>query len=134
MLLKDLAVRYIDFIRNLGFEQSEDKAFSVMNELFHSDVKKIENGATIVDSLSALSEQLRAVRKAVFPWTTTALQESDITLDEGKKSAVVFFAWEATGIGQHLTAVRLEFKDDKINRITEVFNKKSQQEQSLLQK
>ncbi len=134
MLLRDLAERYIDFIRNLGCEQSDDKAFSVMNELFDFDVKKIENGATIVDSLPVLSEQLRAVRKAVFPWTITALQESDITVDESKKSAVIFFAWEATGIGQHLTAVRLEFKDDKINRITEVFNKKSQQEQSLLQK
>ncbi len=134
MRLRDLATTYIDFMRNLGAEKSDEKAFSCFSNVFAEDVKKIENGALIVQGLPALREQLDAVRAAVFPWAITALQEGDVTVDESRSAAVVFFGWEAKGIGQHLTAVKLDFADDKIICLTEVFTKRSKQEQSQLQK
>lgn len=110
------ATAYIDFMRRVGAGQVDD-----LSRYFSSNVKKVENGKTLITGFEGLKEQLSSAQIAAAPWYMKIL---DVLTDQDKNAAAVRFVWDSEQIGKYTTMVMLKFDDaGKITEINEVYNK-----------
>jgi hypothetical protein len=119
--LKNLALSYISFMRDIG--SIYDKRLTLENvlKLFDENVCKIENGISIAQGYRALIEQLKKAITFAFPWRMEIL---DVICDKEQNIVVIRFSWDSKIIGLHITSVILKFNSkDKIIEINEVYNK-----------